>query len=294
MRAQLVGGTSGRWELGEGPLWDPTTRLLRWVDSEAGLVLCARLSADGSLLDETEASFDGRVGSIAVASDGGLLVAVDGGVRTVTPSGDTTGGVRLLPEGVRSRLNDGTCDPAGRFLVGGIRQDDRSGQDFLYSVEADLSARAIVDGITVSNGIGFTADGSTMYYVDSRPGVIWAFDYDVSTGTPVNRRVVRETGGTPDGLAMDAEDNLWVAFFGEGQVRCLDSAGEVLAVVDVPVPNPTCPEFAGPDLDLLVITTARYRLTAEQRAASPESGALFCVQPGVRGRSATRWAGRTL
>ena len=201
--------------------------------------------------------------------------------------------VRVVPEGVRSRLNDGTCDPAGRFLVGSIRQDGRTGQEFLYSVAADLSVRPIVDGITVSNGIGFTADGSTMYYVDSRPGVIWAFDYDVSTGTPGNRRVVLEPGGTPDGLAMDADDNLWVAFFGEGQVRCIDGAGTVLEVVDVPVPNPTCPEFAGPDLDLLVIAPARYRLTPEQRADSPESGALFCVRPGVRGRSATRWAGLT-
>jgi sugar lactone lactonase YvrE len=92
---------------------------------------------------------------------------------------------------------------------------------------------------------------------------------------------------------MDDQDRLWVAFFGEGEVRCIDASGAVVEVVEVPVPRPTCPEFAGPDLDILVIATALYRMNAEQRATSPDSGALYAVRPGVRGRPSTRWAGTT-
>jgi sugar lactone lactonase YvrE len=178
--------------------------------------------------------------------------------------------------------------------VGSVRLDGRSGQEQLVSIDADRTVRVVVDGITVSNGIGFSPDGSTMYYVDSRPGEVLAFDYDLDTGSASGRRAIAASDGTPDGLAVDVDGNLWIAFFGEAEVRCLTPGGEVVQVIDVPVPHPTCPEFAGPELDALVITTALLKMDPDERAASPDSGAVFVADPGVRGLPSHPWAGRTV
>jgi sugar lactone lactonase YvrE len=215
-------------------------------------------------------------------------------VHVVDPDGVVRSIVRVLADDVRSRLNDSTCDPRGRFLVGSIRLDGRVRQESLVSIDAERTVRVVADAITVSNGIGFSPDGSTMYYVDSRPGEVLAFDYDLDTGVASGRRVVFESAGTPDGLAVDVDGNLWIAFFGEAEVRCLTPRGEVVQVIDVPVPHPTCPEFSGSDLDVLVITTALLKMDSDERAASPGSGALYVADPGVRGLPAVRWAGTTI
>lgn len=279
-------------ELGEGPVWDRGAGCLWWVDSEAGVVLRGRLVGDHIVVDERR-ELAQRVGSVTPAADGGLLVAVERQVLVTDPAGGLVDAIRVLPDGLASRLNDGSCDPAGRFLVGSIRRDDRVGQERLVSIDATRTVRPVVDGVTVSNGIGFAPDGQTLYYVDSRPGVVWAFDYDVSTGVPSERRTVASPGGTPDGLAVDLDGNLWVAFFGEAQVRCLTPAGEVVAVVDVPTPNPTCPEFVGADLDVLAITSARYRLDDAARTRWPQSGSVFVADVGVAGVPVASWAGST-
>ena len=178
--------------------------------------------------------------------------------------------------------------------MGSIRLDGRSRQETLVSIDADRAVRVVADGITVSNGIGFSPEGTTMYHVDSRPGEVLAYDYDLDTGSASGRRVVFESSGTPDGLAVDVHGNLWVAFFGEPLVRCLSPSGAILQEIEVPVAHPTCPEFVGAQLDRLVITTALLRMTDAERAASPDSGAIHLADPGVRGLPATAWAGSTL
>lgn len=234
-----------------------------------------------------------KVGSVAPAQDGGLLVAGERHVHVLDAAGVQTARIRVLDDQVDSRLNDGTCDPAGRFLVGSVRLDTRERRESLVSVGPDRDVRVIVEGISVSNGIGFSPDSRTMYYVESRPGTVLAFDYDLGNGTVSGQRVVAATGGTPDGLAVDVHGNLWVAFFGEARVRCLSPAGDVLREVHLPVPNATCPEFAGPDLDRLIVTTARFRMDAASRERWPASGGVFVAEPGVAGLPATRWAGST-
>jgi sugar lactone lactonase YvrE len=291
--ARLSTGNDLRLELGEGPVWDAAAGQLWWVDSEAGAVFRGSLEGDRvSVLDER--GWGEKVGSVAVAADGGILVAGEKHVHVVDPDGVVRSSIRVLDEDVRSRLNDSTCDPRGRFLVGSIRLDGRVRQESLVSIDAERTVRAVADAITVSNGIGFSPDGSTMYYVDSRPGEVLAFDYDLDTGSASGRRAIATSDGTPDGLAVDVDGNLWIAFFGEAEVRCLTPGGEVVQVIDVPVPHPTCPEFAGPDLDVLVITTALLKMDSGERAASPESGAVFVADPGVRGLPAARWAGTTI
>lgn len=290
--ARRAGGNDLRLELGEGPVWDVADRALWWVDSEAGAVFRGEVDGDRVIVADRR-DFDEKVGSVAPAIDGGLLVAGARHVHVVDPEGHIVDSIRVLGDDVQSRLNDSACDPRGRFLVGSVRLDGRSQQERLVAMEADRSVRVVADGITVSNGIGFSPDGSTMYYVDSRPGEVLAFDYDLDTGTASGRRVVFESAGTPDGLAVDVDGNLWIAFFGEASVRCITPGGDVVHVIDVPVPHPTCPEFAGADLDVLVVTSALLRMTEAERRASPDSGAIFVADPGVRGLPATRWAGST-
>ncbi len=285
-------GSVERSELGEGPVWDAARGCLWWVDSEAGRVFRGTLGGTHLVIDETR-SLGERVGSVAPAADGGLLVAGERAVHVVGADGRVSASVRVIPEGVSSRLNDGTVDPAGRFLVGSIRLDDRSRRESVWAVEPDRSVREVIPGVTVSNGMGFSPDGGTLYHVETRPGAIRAFDYDVASGTASRGRDVLACGGTPDGLAVDVDGNLWVAFFGEGQVRCISTGGEVLDVVEVDAPNVTCPEFVGADLDRMVITTARFRMADVDRAASPDSGAVFVVDLPVSGLPVGTWQGST-
>lgn len=290
--ARRTVGNDLRLELGEGPVWDADANTLWWVDSEAGEVFRGEIDGD-SVVVVNRRAFGEKVGSLAPAADGGFLVAGQRSVHVLDDAGRVIDSIRVLDDAVDSRLNDSACDPRGRFLVGSVRLDGRSRQERLLSIDADRTPRIVADGITVSNGIGFSPDGCTMYYVDSRPGQVLAYDYDLDTGTPSGSRVVCESSGTPDGLAVDVDGNVWIAFFGEAQVRCLTPTGEVVHVIDVPVPHPTCPEFVGPALDTLVITTALLKMSPSDRAASPDSGAIFVADPGVRGLPATPWAGRT-
>ena len=290
--ARRTEGNDLRLELGEGPVWDDTAGVLWWVDSEAGAVFHGTLDGDRITVAGRQ-DFGEKVGSVSPAADGGLLVAGERHVHVLDPGGRRVGSIRVLDDAVQSRLNDSACDPRGRLMVGSVRLDGRSRQEQLVSIDADREVRVVADGITVSNGIGFSPDGATMYYVDSRPGEVLAYDYDLETGSASGRRVMFESAGTPDGLAVDVDGNLWIAFFGEGTVRCLSPGGDVVREIDVPVPHPTCPEFAGPGLDTLVITTALLKMSASERAASPDSGAIFVADPGVRGLPATMWSGST-
>jgi sugar lactone lactonase YvrE len=290
--ARRTYGTDLRLELGEGPVWDAGAEVLWWVDSEAGAVFHGRLDGD-RITVAGRRDFGEKVGSVAPSADGGLLVAGERQVHVVDPAGRLVDSIRVLDDAVQSRLNDSACDPRGRFLVGSVRLDTRSGQERLVSIDSDRVVRVVADGITVSNGIGFSPDGATMYYVDSRPGEVLAYDYDLATGSASGRRVVFESTGTPDGLAVDVDGNIWVAFFGEAVVRCLTPGGAVVHVIEVPVPHPTCPEFAGAGLETLVVTTALLKMSEDERAASPDSGAVFVADPGVRGLPAVSWAGTT-
>lgn len=294
MRAHLATGNDLRLDLGEGPVWDGHRQQVLWVDSEAGRVFRGDLVGD-DLAVTSVLEIGEKVGSVAPTHDGGLLVAGEHEVHVHDASDRHVESIRVLPEGQRSRLNDGTVDPAGRFLVGSIRLDDRSRQECLWSIDAERTVRPVVEGITVSNGIGFAPDGATMYYVETRPGMVLAFDYDVASGSATNRRVVLDCGGTPDGLAVDVEGCLWVAFFGDGQVRRLSPRGEVLEsidVIEVDAPNATCPTFVGHGLDRLVITTARFRMTEEAISRYPLSGAVFVADVPVPGVAVPAWSGR--
>jgi sugar lactone lactonase YvrE len=290
-RAQVASREA--YVLGEGPVWDEPTRRVLWVDVQKGLVLEGELRAD-SVEPVRRHTLPGTVGAVVPATDGGLLVAARDGLATIAPDGRLDLGPRLLPDTVDSRLNDGACDPAGRFLVGGLSLDDRRHDERLYRLESDGSVSVLADKVTLSNGLGWSPDGRTMYHVDSVPGIVWSTAYDPATGEVGEwRELLSITDGTPDGLCVDVEGNLWIAIWGCAEVRRYTPRGELLATVAVPAPHTSSVAFVGAERDRLLITTARDGLSEADLDAYPDSGRLFLADVGTAGLPTPRWNGDT-
>jgi sugar lactone lactonase YvrE len=199
---------------------------------------------------------------------------------------------RILPPDSGRRLNDGKPDPAGRFLIGTLSlMGDTSTTQELILVRDDALEPVDTD-LTLSNGLAWSADGGTLYSVDTIRRVIWRRPWNPSDGS----RGEREThltldAGYPDGICLDAEDHLWVAMWGLGEVRRYAPDGALVATIAVPAPHTSSVTFAGPDLDVLVITTAKRDLVGDELAHYPGAGALFTTRPGVRGLAQASWAG---
>jgi sugar lactone lactonase YvrE len=294
MPARLCTDPGAHLTLGEGPIWDPVRGTLLWVDIARGIVLEGDL-VGGRVRTRSSRTYDVTVGAVTTTRDGGLLVAGARRVLLVDSQGEVTGTVPVIDPSVGSRLNDGGCDPAGRFLVGTLALDGRRGTERLYSIGADARPVLLLADLSLSNGVGFSPDGTRLYLVDSVPGVVHAFEYDTTTGALGRRDTVwTSTGLVPDGLTIDTLGNIWVAFFGAGQVHCLSPEGDLLARVVVPAPNTTCPAFVGPDLAQLLVATAREQITSEQLEQWPDSGGLFLADVGVHGLPAGAWSGSTV
>jgi sugar lactone lactonase YvrE len=272
--------------LAEGPLWDAARRRVLWVDIDAGEVHAGTLR-DGVIDDAAPlVSFDETVGAVACADDGRLLVAGARDLYVVDTDGRRSPIARLVDTDKDSRLNDGACDPAGRFLVGSMALDDREGEECLYRRGDDGRVTMIDDDLTLSNGLAWSPDGRLLYSVDTTPGIVYVRPYQAASGAWGERTVLLRIsdGGSPDGLCTDAAGNLWIAIWGAGQVRCYTPDSELLATVEVPAPHVTSVAFIGPDLDTLLITSAH-------EDESHNAGHLFTSCVGARGTPTTSWAG---
>jgi sugar lactone lactonase YvrE len=281
------------FRLAEGPVWDAARSRLLWVDILAGAVLEGVL--DGDRIEVTDRhTFDGMVGAVSVADDGTLLVAAQEHLVVVHPDGGRVDGARIVPAGTGRRLNDGSTDPAGRFLVGTLSLDGASTHEELVRLEDDGSLTRLDGDLTLSNGLAWSTDGRLMYSVDTVRQTVFARKYDAHSGAVGERRVhVRLTDGSPDGIALDAEDHLWVAVWGAGEVRRISPDGTVVHRLAVPAPHTSCVAFAGDDLRTLVITTASAELDDAQLSACPHSGRLFTARVDVPGAPVPAWSGRT-
>lgn len=279
--------------LSEGPVWHAERGELLWVDIPAGLIRRAPLVAreDGSGLPDlgpgTTVSLDGPVGAVALCASGGLLAAVGTSFLRV----DDTGvcgefAAPVLPgDGTPRRMNDAKCDPAGRLLAGTMACDGTPGGGALYRLDPDGTVTVVLDSVTISNGLGWSPDGRLLYYADSPTRRVDVFDHDPATGALRGRRPFADTGaaGVPDGLSVDTEGRVWVAVWGAGQVRAYTPDGALHAVVTVAASHVSSCAFAGPDLDVLVITTAAEGLSPEQLAGEPLAGRVFVCRPGATG-----------
>lgn len=276
--------------LAEGPSWDAERGVAHWVDIDHGRFYEGQLTATGMqprLLYQGERT----VGAGVHAEGGGFLVAVVAGLRRLDAAGAPVGEVGIIPEGVPSRLNDGVCDPAGRFLVGSLAWDLRPGGETLYRLEHSGEVTVIDTDLTVSNGLGWSPDGGTFYSIDSGtavgPGTIYARDYDPDSGRIGRRRLFVDVDGNPDGMVMDSVGNLWVAMWGLGQVRCYSPAGDVIEIATATAPMTSSAAFVGPDLTTLLITTCGR--TEGQVSQTADGGKLFTVEVPIPGRPTTAW-----
>jgi sugar lactone lactonase YvrE len=286
LAARPVGPAAYR--LAEGPVWDPDRGRLLWVDIPAGTVHHGRLTPDSSVVVDGSRSFGETVGAVAVAADGELLVAGQRTVFRVAQDGAPTPVATVVAPG-HYRLNDGAVDPAGRFLVGSLALDGSSGRQVL--VRLDPAGPTVLDeDLSLSNGLAWSPDGHRMYSIDTTARAVWVRDYDPATGATGARRLAFDIeDGLPDGMCTDADGNLWIAIWGGGRVECRSPGGQLLATVAVDAPHPSSATFAGPDLDILLITTAYEELTPAERVAHPSAGHLFTVRPGVRGLPVPYW-----
>lgn len=266
---------------GEGPVWSTGWGGLRWLDMFAGDLLA--LHPDGSVGRQHVAHL---VACVRPRRGGGAVLGVERGFAVE----ERDGVIRPLEElwtDPQLRMNEGGCDPDGRFYCGSMAYDKRRGAGSLYRLDADHAVRTVLEAVTVSNGLDWSPDGSRAYYNDTDTHRIDLFDYDTRSGL-TERRPFAEVPGRPDGLTVDAEGGVWVALSDRGQVRRYAPDAALDVVIELPVTKVTACAFGGPRLDELFITTSREGLDP---SAEPGAGSLFRVVPGVIGLPVREFAG---
>jgi sugar lactone lactonase YvrE len=274
--------SSLRFSLAEGIIYDDRAATVRWIDIDGGDVVHDLAAPQTVHVDRT-------VGAVALAEDGGLLVAAHRGLATISPTGEISLGPDLLGDRTKVRLNDGIVDPQGRFLVGTLSLGGPSTSEQLLRISPDGAVELLRSGLRLSNGLGFSPDGQTLYHTDTFARQISSHPYDETSRenwdpndwTPV----LTEFTGNPDGMTVDANGNLWVAEYGAARVQCFSPDGALLDRVDIGTPESTCPGFIGPGM--LAITSGR------EQARDDEAGAVYTCAVDARGLPENRWAGST-
>jgi len=285
LTAELV--LDARCALGEGPRWAPDGERLEWVDMERGTWHRWETRRGVTAAAVSARRLGARVSVVEPRAGGGRVVAVDGRVTLLDGDGFAERHVQVLSaQDGDLVLNDGGCDAHGRLWVGSASVSGAS-RGALHRLDPGAgSAETALDGVGMANGIGWSPDGGTLYFVDSAAGRVDAIDFDGQAGTLGARRTVVSIPageGLPDGLCVDVDGCLWLAVWGAGEVRRHAPDGRLLARVAVGASQVTSCRFGGPAGDVLWITTARVGLDADALAREPRAGGLFAVEPGVRG-----------
>ncbi len=268
---------------GEGAVWSPQWGGLRWVDMLAGDILS--LGGDGGVTRRHVATV---AAAVRPRSTGGAVIGTATGFLLEAPDGTPTRRYDILEPGIR--MNDGACDPDGRFYCGSMHEAAESGTGTLFRLDADGRIDPVLTGLTISNGLDWTASGDTAYYTDSATGCIDRFDYDRGTGLTGRRAVatVDPRLGMPDGLTVDAEGGIWVALWGGSAVHRYAPDGRLDQVIEVEAALVSSCTFGGPGLGELFITTSRLGLGPDD---DPAAGSLFRACPGVTGQPVRPYRG---
>ncbi len=282
MQAELI--FDAKAALGEGPAWDAKTQTLYWID-----ILEKRIYAGTELL----AQLDDLIGCLAPRKNGNLILGLSGVESRASfvdfapdSSQQTVLSAVNDAERATNRVNDGKCDPAGRFLAGSMDMNEKDPNGSLYSFDGK-NITCLLDGVTISNGLAWSADHKTFYYIDTPTRKVKAFDYDLSTGQIANSRVaihVPESLGWPDGMTSDMDGNLWIAMWGGAQVtKWNPNSGKLLEQVSIPALQSSSCVFGGKDRNELYVTSARKGMSADDLKKYPFSGGLFKVITKVEG-----------
>ena len=271
-------------QLGEGAIWNHLTQEFCWIDIEGKKVHFYSPST------KTNRSFDTptRIGTIVPIDEENAIVGLhDGAYILNTKTGEYTlfSGVETdIPD---NRLNDGKCDPSGRFWVGTMELTTKPHAAGLYMVDGKGEVTQQLDSISISNGIVWTADKKTMYYIDTPTQEVRGYDYDDATGNISNERIavkLADSLGGPDGMAIDEEGMLWVCMWnGASVLRLNPNTGDIIDKIEVPALNVTSCAFGGKNLDTLYITTVSLYMNEENQKKYPLAGSIFKAVPGVKG-----------
>ncbi|HBY07038.1 MAG TPA: gluconolactonase [Chloroflexi bacterium] len=277
-------------QLGEGPVWVPEEQALYWIDIQRpALQRWHPQSAEYRFWQ-----LPSEIGSFALRKQGGAVLALRTGfayldleTAAITPLADPEADLPF------TRFNDGKCDRRGRFWAGTMDEEIPNTRGALYRLDPGGAYLTMQEGIGISNGLGWSPDNRTMYYTDSIKHQIYAYDFDLESGTIRNRRVFAETpeAYVPDGLAVDAEGYIWSAKWDGWKVVRYAPDGSVDLEVPLPVQRPTSCAFGGPDLKHLYITSARVDLSAKELAEQPQAGSIFVVKTTTQGLPEPRFQG---
>jgi sugar lactone lactonase YvrE len=279
---RALGGA--RTSVGETPVFDAAANRLYWIDVRDTPAIHALDLADGS---EKRWPMAEDVGSIAPTNGRGLVAGLRSGFAFFDPDGGTLDPiVDPEPDRPATRLNDGKCDPAGRFWCSTMNPESGIAEGSLYVLERDLGFRRLHGGYFTPNGLAWSRDGTTLYLSDTRRGMIYAFPFDVRNGTIGERRVFADVGtlpGGPDGATVDAEDHLWSAHFDGGCLIRYAPDGRIDRVVRLPVSKPASCAFGGAGYRQLFVTTATRGMDASQLRTEPLAGRVLVLDVGVAG-----------
>ena len=275
--------------LGEGAIWHAQKGLLYWVDIENALLHIY----DPESGNNREINVGQRVGTVVPRKKGGVMVALEKGFAALDLDSGALTPIADPESHTGNRFNDGKCDPAGRFWAGTMGPKKSAN---LYRLDPDLSVHKMIEEIGCSNGIAWSLDHKTMYYIDTTAECVVAYDYDNGSGRISNKRVSvsipSKDHGWPDGMTLDAEGMLWVGMWDGWSIKRWDpESGKLLETLKLPVARVTACAFGGPDLRTLYITTAWTGLSEADREKQPQAGALFKCRPGVAGIPAPEFAG---
>ena len=278
--------------LGECPLWSDLDERLYWVDIEGEAIH----RYDPATNVDEQRVVPGRPGSIALTPDAGrLLVALEQGLAFFDwETGSCERWILLEPEGTGNRLNDGRCDPAGRFWVGSMFDPTSAMRStgLLHRVSPNGDAATVRSAIGVPNGLAFSPDGATMYFADTPRTTVWAYDYDPASGDAVNERVFLDFGdlpGRPDGACVDEDGCYWIACVYGWTVLRVTPDGAIDRRIELPVEKPTMPAFGGPGLATLFVTSIGQGGSGPSAPGQRDPGGLFAIETGVRGLAEPRF-----
>ena len=279
--------------LGEGPVWNEVTNQLYWLDI-LGHRLHIHLPEQPQ--DDEMITIEPYISSLAPRQSGGIVLTLQDGFYSYNLVNKE---LTLLAEVEASltdnRFNDGKCDPRGRYLAGSMSLSNQQAKGSLYSMNSAHHTETLLTDVSISNGLAWSAEGNTMYFIDTPTRKVVAFDYNLDTGHISSRRVVVEIGdqpGSPDGMTIDAEGMLWVAHWGGWCVtRWNPHNGQLLQSIAVPASQVTSCAFGGTELDTLYITTARVGLSEEELIKQPNAGGLFSIKLGIKGTPSSMFVG---
>lgn len=289
--------------IGESPLWDAERERFLWLDNSAGILHAAEADGRGGWREGDRRDFGRWTGAALLRSSGGYALASGTDILLLSPDGALTPFASIDADPKLVMFNDAKCDPQGRLWAG---THCTHGTPLtpelcgLYRIDPNGDVTRLLGDVGVSNGLDWSPDGKTFYYIDSVTRRVDAFDFDAASGLIANRRPVVTISfgdGAPDGMTVDGEGCLWVAIFGKGQVRRYSPDGLLLGCVEISAPTVTSCVFGGPARDILFITSAAIRIPdevlpiigftpemAEAAFAAPGLGGVFTCRPGVTGR----------